>query len=224
MITAIIAAGGRGTRMGADINKVYLNLDGMEIIARTVLAFEENQEIDEIIVVTGEADILRFEEIQRHYGFCKISAVVVGGGTRAESVYNGLKKSKGDIILIHDGARALISQEEINNVITDCKKYKAAALGVKCKDTLKASTDGFITATLDRETTYQIQTPQAFMREIILSAHQNACDNLTTDDCGMVEAMGVKIKITEGSYDNIKLTTPSDMAIGSEILKRRSKV
>lgn len=223
MITAIIAAGGKGTRMGADINKVYLNLDGMEIIARTVLAFEKNPNIDEIIVVTGEEDIQRFKEIQKRYGFDKISAVTVGGSTRAESVYNGLVKSKGDIILIHDGARALITQEEINNVIADCKKYKAAALGVKCKDTLKAAKDGFIAATLDRERTYQIQTPQAFMREIIFSAHQNACDKLATDDCGMVEAMGVNIKITEGSYDNIKLTTPSDMAIGSEILKRRSK-
>lgn len=223
MVTAVIAAGGKGTRMGAGMNKVYMKLAGIEIIARTVSVFENSSSIDEIIVVTGENDIDAFREIERRCDFRKVAAVICGGAARSESVYNGLLKASGDIVLIHDGARALITEEEIDAVLADCRKYGAAALGVKCKDTLKiADSGGFIAATADRERTYQIQTPQAFFKDVIISAHRAAEDNTSTDDCALAERMGVRIKITEGSYDNIKLTTPSDIAIGEEILKRRA--
>ncbi len=225
MVTAVIAAGGMGTRMGAGFNKVYMPLAGTEIIARTVSAFEDCGVVDEIIVVTGNDDIPLFNDIAKKYGFKKISSVICGGKTRAGSVYNGLKAASGDIVLIHDGARALITGEEITRVTEDCKKYGAAALGVKCKDTLKSSDEnGFISGTLDRETTYQIQTPQAFLRSDIIRAHETS-DNASaaTDDCMLAESIGIKIKITEGSYENIKLTTPSDIAVGEEILKRRSE-
>lgn len=224
MVTAIIAAGGSGTRMGAGINKVYLESDGIEIIARTVSVFEKSDIIDEIIVVTGINDIPLFNELINKYCFKKISAVVQGGGTRAESVYNGLIQASGEIVLIHDGARMLITVDEIERVFNDCKKFGAAALGVKCKDTLKISDNGFICGTLDRETTYQIQTPQVFYKDTIIKAHQNAKDNTATDDCALAEQIGVKIKITEGSYENIKITTPSDLAIAHEILKKRGEI
>lgn len=220
MITAIIAAGGKGTRMGADRNKVYLELCGMKIIARTVSAFEMNANIDEIVVVTGENDIPMFNDIAQKHGFKKIKTVTCGGATRVESVYNGLRQASGEIVLIHDGARALIKQHEIDDVIADCKKYGAAALGVKCKDTLKASDSmGFVAGTIDRESTYLIQTPQAFFRDEIIKAHETVNDNTATDDCALAERIGMKIKITEGSYDNIKLTTPSDIAVAERILK-----
>lgn len=224
MVTAIIAAGGSGTRMGAGINKVYLECDGIPIIARTVSVFEKSDIIDEIIVVTGINDISLFKELSLKYGFRKISAVIQGGSTRAESVYNGLTHANGEIVLIHDGARMLITTEEIEQVFDDCKKFGAAALGVKCKDTLKINNGGFIAGTLDRETTYQIQTPQAFYKDTIIKAHQNAKDNTATDDCALAEKIGVKIKITEGSYENIKITTPSDLAIAHEILKKRGEI
>lgn len=223
MITAVIAAGGKGTRMGAGFNKVYMRLAGIEIITRTVSAFENCSIIDEIIVVTGENDIPVFKDISKKYKFKKVTSVICGGETRSKSVYNGIMAASGDIVLIHDGARALITSEEICRTAEDCKKYGAAALGVKCKDTLKSCDEnGFISGTLDRETTYQIQTPQAFFRNDIIRAHELFDDPAVTDDCMLAERAGIKIKITEGSYENIKLTTPSDIAIGEEIIKRRT--
>lgn len=223
-VTAVIVAGGKGTRMGAAVNKAFLKLCGKEVIARTVEAFEKNGLIDEIIVVTGAEDIERASEILKKYS--KVSAIVEGGRERQQSVYNGIKAASGSIIAIHDGARALISQREINSVIEDCIKYGAAALGVPCKDTLKsADGSGFISGTIDRSRTYQIQTPQVFKAEIIKKLHSQAeLDGLqVTDDCAVAERYGVKVKITEGSYDNLKLTTPEDMAVG-EIILRRSEL
>lgn len=224
MVTAIIAAGGKGTRMGADINKIFLPLGAMEIISRTISAFENCPRIDETVVVTAENDLPILRRVLKKYGFKKLAAIVAGGSTRAESVRNGLNAASGDIVLIHDGARPLITEDEILRVIDDCEKYGAAALGVKCKDTLKKSdADGFIETTLDRETTYQIQTPQAFYRKDILRAHSLPGSESATDDCALAERAGIKIKITEGSYENIKLTTPSDIIIGEEILRRRTQ-
>lgn len=221
-VTAIIAAGGKGTRMGGDRNKIFLELCGKTVISRTVEIFEKNPLISEIIIVTGKDDISECEALMQK--FKKISAVVEGGETRRDSVYNGLKIAKGHIIAIHDAARCLVSDEIINEAINAAVKYGSAAPGVICKDTLKAADEeGFISATIDRSKTYQIQTPQVFQSEIILSAHKNAGQFEATDDCSLVERMGGKIKITQGSYDNIKLTTPEDMIIGENILKRRCK-
>lgn len=224
-ITALIVAGGKGKRMGAGVNKVFLKLAEKEIIARTVEAFERNVQIDEIVVVTGESDIETAKNILKPFN--KVKSVVEGGAERQQSVYNGLKCVCGDIVLIHDGARALISQKEIDSVIEDCKKYGAAAVGVACKDTLKsANKEGFVDGTVDRSSTYMIQTPQAFKTDIISELHEMARkDNLSvTDDCAIAEHYGVKVRITEGSYDNIKLTTPSDMAAGEIILRQRGEI
>lgn len=223
MVSAVIAAGGKGSRMGADKNKVYLKLCGIEMLLYTVTAFNLNSSIDEIIVVTGEGDIERCRNLLKSCD--KVSAVTEGGNTRQQSVYNGISKASGDIILIHDGARALISQKEITSVIEDCAKYGAAAVGVKVKDTLKLAENGFITGTADRENTYQIQTPQAFKADIIKRAHKNAINNGFdfTDDCRAAEEIGVKIKITEGSYENIKITTPEDMVIAEGIISKNRR-
>lgn len=224
-VTALIVAGGKGKRMGAGINKVFLKLAEKEVIARTVEAFEQNTQIDEIVIVTGKSDMEAAENILKP--FKKVKNIAEGGAERQQSVYNGLKFVCGDIVLIHDGARALISQEEIDNVISDCKKYGAAAVGVSCKDTLKSSdNEGFISGTVDRSSTYMIQTPQAFKKDIISELHEKAKNDAlsVTDDCAIAEHYGVKVKITEGSYDNIKLTTPSDMAAGEIILRQRGEI
>lgn len=223
MVSVIIAAGGKGTRMGADINKVYLKILGKEILMHTVLAFEKNENADEIIIVTGENDIPKCTALIQKYDIKKVTKVVCGGDTRQQSVFNGITAAKGDIIAIHDGARALISQDEINSVISDCKEFGAAALGVKVKDTLKTSQKGFITSTVDRNGVYSIQTPQVFFSEEIIAAHKRAQNFDATDDCSLAEAAGIKIKITEGSYNNIKITTPEDIVIATEILKGRKK-
>lgn len=214
-ITAIIVAAGNGTRMGGVINKVFLPLGEKTVIEHTLNTFRSCSIIDEIILVTRECDI----ELCKDFGV----KVIVGGKTRQESVYNGLNEAKdADFVVIHDGARALITKEIIENAIEDAKKYGASAVGVSSKDTLKSvDEDGFITATLDREFTYHIQTPQIFKREEIIKAHEMAIsDNfLGTDDCSLYEKYMGKVKVTRGSYDNIKLTTPEDMFVAKNILK-----
>ncbi len=215
-ITAIIVAAGNGTRMGGVINKVFLPLGEETVIEHTLNTFRSCSLIDDIILVTRECDI----ELCKSFDDIK---VIVGGKTRQESVYNGLNETKdAEIVVIHDGARALITKEIIENAIEDAKKYGASAVGVSSKDTLKSvDEDGFITATLDRDFTYQIQTPQIFKREEIIKAHEMAIrdDFLGTDDCGLYEKYIGKVKVTRGSYDNIKLTTPEDMFVAKNILK-----
>lgn len=217
-ITAIIVAAGSGTRMGGVINKVFLPLGESTVIDHTINAISQVGEISEIILVTRECDIElceRFKNIR----------VIAGGKTRQESVYRGLCEAKSsDIVLIHDGARALILPESIKAVIEDAKRYDAAALGVSAKDTLKlVDNDGFIKETLDRDRIFQIQTPQVFKTEKILKAHEKAIkdDFLATDDCSLYEKYIGKVKITQGRYDNIKLTTPDDMETAENILKKR---
>ena len=224
MVTAVIAAGGQGTRMGAGYNKVFMKLNGSEIILHTMKAFSENPLVGEIIVVTGADDIDRVKELAHNNSINKLKCVTGGGATRRASVYNGIIHAEGDIIAVHDGARCLISQEEITNVIRDCEKYGAAAVGVICKDTLKAADDeGFIAGTIDRSKTYQIQTPQVFERDLLIRAHIKAAEEgfEPTDDCTLIERIGGRIKITEGSYNNIKLTTPEDIPVAERIIADR---
>ena len=226
-ITALIVAGGKGTRMGADRNKVFLTIAGREVIHFTISAFEWNKNIDEIVIVTGADDIDACAEIVKNSGFKKVACITEGGFERQQSVYSGLKKATGDIVLIHDGARALVTDKEIDAAVEDCIHFGAAAVGVKCKDTLKTSDPkGYITGTVDRESTYLIQTPQAFYTADILAMHERAAQEgfKATDDCMIAEHYGKRIKITEGSYDNIKLTTPVDMIIAEEILRSRGDI
>ncbi len=222
-ITAVIVAGGKGTRMGADKNKVFLKLADKEVLFYTLSAFEKNSRIDEITVVTGKNDIDECKTLIAQNELKKVTRITEGGKTRQQSVYNGLCVSDGDIVLIHDGARALVTDSEINGSIDDCIKYGASSVGVKSKDTLKTAQNGFIAGTVDRENTYLIQTPQAFYLEKILDMHEKAAAEQfeATDDCMIAEHYGVKIKISEGSYENIKLTTPEDMLLGREILRKR---
>ena len=225
-VSAVIAAGGKGTRMGAGENKVFLKLLGKEILLHTVEAFHNNPDIDEIVVVAGEGEYMRVTQMLMGANLSeKMRAVTTGGATRRESVYNGIKFTTGDIILIHDAARCLISQAEISEAVKAAKEYGAAAVGVPCKDTLKsAGEDGFITGTIDREKTFLIQTPQAFRRDIIVSAHNHAEKNGidATDDCALVEQTGGRIKIVTGRYDNIKITTPDDIEVAEKILEKRT--
>lgn len=224
MVSAVIVAGGKGRRMGLAINKVYYKLEGKEILAHTLAAFEECEDIDEIVVVTGETDIERCRDMVRRDGIHKVRAVTAGGAERSDSVYNGLGLTQGDIVAIHDGARCLITPEEISDAIADAKKYGAAALGVTVKDTLKSiDENGMITGTIDREKTVQIQTPQVFKRDEIMRLHEAARrDGLrVTDDCSIFEYYGKEIKVTRGSYENIKITTPEDISAGERILMLR---
>lgn len=227
MVSAIIVAGGKGTRMGAGKNKVFLPLLGKEIISRTIAVFESSSRVDEIIIVTSEEDIPKMREIVWRDGYQKVSRVTEGGKERSDSVYNGLCLARGDIALIHDGARCLVSKDEIEAVIVDTVYFGSAASGVKVKDTLKTiDENGNIIATVDREKTVHIQTPQGFMATEIRRLHESARDeNLSvTDDCSIFEHYGKSVHLSEGSYDNIKITTPEDIAVAEAILKRKETV
>lgn len=220
-VSAVIVAAGKGSRMGADKNKVFLNLMGKTILERTVEIFENAPIIDEVVVVTN--DIEECSGLLKSYK--KIAAIVPGGATRQESVKNGLMSITGDIVAIHDGARVLLQEKELNSAIEAAEKYGAAAVGVKSKDTLKkADKNGFIEKTVDREYIYNIQTPQVFKTSEIKRMHLLAEDSSFTDDCALAESFGTRIKIVDGSYDNIKITTPDDLDVAEKILKNRSSI
>lgn len=224
MVSAVIVAGGQGKRMGAGFNKLFLKLCGREIISHTLEVFEKCNKIDEIILVTSAEDKERMMNIIASEKFGKVREVVEGGKERSDSVYNGLKAAEGAVAVIHDGARCLVTAEEIERVIADAEKHGAAALGVRVKDTLKRiDGDGRIIATVDRESTVQIQTPQVFALGEIQSLHERVAaeKRIVTDDCSIFELYGKSVYVTLGSYENIKITTPEDIAVGEKIMEQR---
>ncbi len=224
LTSAIIAAAGSGTRMKSDISKQFISVGGIPVIVRTLSAFDAADEIDEVIVVTKPEDIPTILDMTKKYNIKKVVSVICGGETRQASVRLGLEEIKGELVLIHDGARPFVTPEQINFVAKALYDTDAAALGIPVKDTLKEATDdGFIAGTHDRTSLYSIQTPQGFKTDILRLAHNRAEANhlSVTDDCALCENMGVKIKIIEGSSSNIKITTPDDLILAEGIIKGR---
>ena len=221
--SAVIVAAGRGTRMGMDINKQYMDICGKPMLARTLQVFEDCSCIDEVILVVNSRDIFycRHNIIER-FNFSKVRSLVSGGETRQNSVYNGLCNisNRCDVVLIHDGARPFIRSEEIISCIDTAYEFGASAIATPVKDTIKLADDeGFIRETLDRSVLWAVQTPQAFLCSLIMAAHRKAMeDGFTgTDDAVLVERMGIKVKLVKGSYNNIKVTTKEDIKL-AEIL------
>lgn len=225
-VTAIILAGGKGKRMGADISKQYININGKPILYYTLKRFNECENIDEIILVVPKDEIEYCEnEIVNRYSL-KVDKIIEGGAERQDSVYNGLSSiDDAEIVLIHDGARPFVSKEIINNGVTNAKKYGATACGVMPKDTIKIiSTDGFSIETPDRSKLMAVQTPQCFSYKIIKKAHQYVKNNniKVTDDTMAVELLGNKVYLYEGDYTNIKVTTPEDLILAEKLAKELS--
>ena len=220
--TAVVPAAGSSSRMGG-INKIFMELDGIPVLARTLMALEACEDIHEIIVVTRDVDIPAVAALCKGYGISKATQIVCGGETRAESVRNGVKEAfpEAKLIAVHDGARPFVTPELVTRIIKAAVKHHAAAPGVKVKDTVKVVKNGRVIDTPDRETLFAIQTPQIFDADLLKGALANAIDkNLPiTDDCMAVEAMGAEVHIVQGSYDNIKITTPEDVYTGMAIIK-----
>ncbi len=222
--SAIIAASGNSTRMGLSISKQLINLCSKPTIEHTLSAFEKCELIDEIVVVCRKVDMDSIKAIAEK--FSKVKAVVTGGDTRADSVKNGVEacSENSEFFAIHDGARPLISTDDITKVVKRTYEVKAATLGTAVTDTIKVVSDeNTILNTPDRETLRAVQTPQVFERELYLKAIENAVENnlSVTDDCSMVEALGEKVEIVLGSAENIKLTTQTDIVFAEAILKSR---
>lgn len=226
---AVIAAAGRGTRMDLDINKQYIEIQGMPILAMTISKFENCGLIDEIVVVANkdEIDYCKRNVVER-FGFSKVAAVVEGGESRQRSVFNGLNEVSAGcgIVLIHDGARPFVNTESIIDCINAARSYGAACVAVPAKDTIKESDgDGFVVRTLDRSNLWLIQTPQAFDHEMIMDVHSRAMlDNFeATDDAMLAEKYGYRVRLVMGSYSNIKVTTKEDL-IFAEALCRNMQI
>lgn len=219
MVSVIIAAAGSGSRMNHEKKKQFIDLLGVPILVRTVRQFDYSA-IDEIIIVTGEDDIKEVEQLTREYGL-RVDKIVTGGQRRQDSIFNGLKVTKGDIVLIHDGARPFVTREIIKSNIesvSDCGIITAVA----CKDTIKLVHDRYVQETLDRSKLINVQTPQTFKRELILEAYDyvNEKKLSVTDDASVYEAYGKPVQYVEGSYENIKITTPEDLWMGELIIKK----
>ncbi len=223
-VTAIITAAGKGTRMNSRISKQYLEIGGIPVLARTISAFESCSEIDNIIIVVNENDInFCKHEIVEKFNFMKVISLVSGGAERQNSVYKGLCsiREENGVVLIHDGARPFVTNENIVDCINATREYGACGIGVRSKDTIKISDEnGFVQSTPDRSSLWSIQTPQGFMYDIIKNAHDKAVQNgyMGTDDMVLVEKLGIPVKIVEGSYQNIKITTPEDLIMGESLL------
>ena len=224
--SAIILAGGSGKRMGGDIPKQYLPLAGKPLLYYPLNTFEHSA-VDEIILVVapGEEDYCRREFVDR-YQFTKVTAIVAGGAERYDSVYNGLQYATGDYVLVHDGARAFVTTEIIENTMREVEKCHACVVGVPVKDTIKqVDSVGNVTATPDRNTLWTVQTPQAFARDLLVSSYKKILDQKMTDitdDAMIVERAGNgPVKLVMGNYENIKVTTPEDMVYGEAILSHR---
>lgn len=229
MNSAIIVAGGKGKRMGSNINKQYLRVGDREIISLTLDVFEKCELIDEIIVVINKDDIQLFNSaILANYSFTKVTSVVPGGTERQNSVWNGLQKisPQSEIVLIHDGARPFVNDDIISNTIQAAKENGSATVAVPVKDTIKVSSENSISAsTLDRSKLWAIQTPQAFKKTIIIEAHTKCREKsfLGTDDTSLTEFIGIPTKLVMGNYTNIKITTPEDLIFAQAIINNCKK-
>ena len=226
--SVIIPAAGSGKRMGADKNKIFLELLNIPVLARTLSVFNDMDEINEIIVVASENDIFEVSALAESYRISKLKSVVLGGAERQDSVRNGLRElsPESEIVLIHDAARPLIQKEVIKEIIENVKLFGASACGAKCKNTVKLiDDDGYIKETLNRDYLLEIHTPQGFKSDLITSAYENADKNgfTATDDCMVAEHFGAKIKVVFEGTDNIKITTYDDLAIAEQILEKRGE-
>lgn len=219
---AIILGAGSGTRMKSDKNKMLLDIMGKPVISRSVEAFSSLDKIDEVIVTCRENELDEFIKLFENDE--KVS-LVIGGSTRQQSVYNAVETvDEADYIIIHDGARPFIREEDILNTLSQAKQFGAASTGVFVKDTIKiVDKDNFVCETPERSTLFAVQTPQIFSFNLYKRAMKNAEEKGLdfTDDCQLIEALGEKVKMVEGDYSNIKITTPDDISLAENILLNR---
>lgn len=223
---AIVLAGGQGKRMNADRPKQFLELCSRPMLYYAIKAFEDSF-VDDIVIV-GEKNSITYiqESIVNKYGFSKVIKITAGGAERYESVYAGLLALDDDYdyVFIHDGARPCISQRIIERTYEDAKIYGGSVCAVPVKDTIKVSDDkGFAVKTPDRKTLWAVQTPQVFEYDLVLNSYESMMQDrlrpTVTDDSMVVENYSTtRIRITEGEYTNIKVTTPEDLTIAENII------
>jgi 2-C-methyl-D-erythritol 4-phosphate cytidylyltransferase len=210
--------------MGTKESKQFLPLGDKPVLIHTLMVFETHPKVDEIVVVAGAGEVSRVEEMVAHYGLEKISAVVIGGQERQDSVRSGLEYLQTEWVLVHDAARPFVTHGHITELLKVVRLHGAAILAVPVKDTIKqVDPAGIVERTPDRQSLWAVQTPQAFRRSLLVQAHQRALEQgmTGTDDAMLVEELGIDVRVVMGDYQNIKLTTPEDLAIAEAIWKMR---
>ena len=227
----IVMSAGKGLRVGGDIPKQYMELCGYPVLYFALKAMQDSF-IDEIIIVCGQGDqaFVR-DSIVEKYGLSKVSSIVEGGKERSDSVFNGLKAVKdpnNTYVYIHDGARPMLTVELLERAREDVEAFGSSVLGVKAKDTVKiVSEDGFVITTPARETVWNVQTPQVFNCGELIAANEMLKKQVgvsVTDDASIMELFGtLPVHITEGSYNNIKITTSEDFLVAENFLKKLEK-
>lgn len=222
--SAVVVAAGSASRMGG-IDKIMTPLEGVPVICHSIEAFQKCALIREVIVVTREELIPVIENLCREHHFHKVSAVVQGGGDRVASTVNGLNavSKKCRLAAIHDGARPLISQAVIENTVRKAAMTGAAAPAVPVKDTIKEASGSIVTGTPDRARLFAVQTPQVFDYDLLRGALEKVQKEAlaVTDDCSAVELLGMSVHLTQGAEENMKITTPVDLAVAELLMKGR---
>lgn len=225
--SAVIVAGGSSTRMGG-VSKQLLKLGDIPVIVHTLMAFERTPEIDEIIVVAKEDELGLYKDFKTAYGITKLKKAVTGGDSRQKSAERGFSaiSDKSRYVAIHDGARCLVTPDEISRVCAMAYTCEAATAAAKATDTIKIATaSGFIEKTVDRNTVWHAQTPQIFGADLYRAALAvGKRDRIeVTDDCSLIEHINHPIKLVECSKNNIKITTAEDLPLAASIIKKREK-
>ncbi|MCI8397631.1 MAG: 2-C-methyl-D-erythritol 4-phosphate cytidylyltransferase [Clostridia bacterium] len=215
-ISGIILAAGNSTRFGQNKNKNLFEINGEPIISNSLKIFDNSEKINEILLVIKKEEKEYFEEIIKRNKFKKTIKYVIGGNTRKASVYNAISQIDSDYVVIHDGARPNIKEEYIEKSIKELEEYKGVTIAVKAKDTIKICNENQeVVETTKRSNTWLIQTPQSFDRKILKEAHEkfDANDESLTDDCMILEKCGYTVKVIQGDYENIKVTTFGDIKL-----------
>ena len=226
-VVAVVPAGGTGKRMGAGTPKQFLMLDGVPLMLHSLRALERAPSVSEVVLVVPKQERTRaLTEVVERYGLKKVLKVVSGGATRQESVHHGLNEVDEDaeIVVVHDAVRPFVTEDLIERSIEAARKHGGAIVAVPMKDTPKqAGADRLIQRTLDRAELWLAQTPQTFRRALVVEAYRKAeVEHVHgTDDAALVERLGHQVGIVEGSWENIKITTPEDLVLAEAIWATR---
>ncbi|MBM7694333.1 2-C-methyl-D-erythritol 4-phosphate cytidylyltransferase [Peribacillus deserti] len=220
----IIPAAGKGTRMKAGKNKLFLTLFDIPLIVYTLRVFEQDPACRRIILPINMDEKAEFDRIIAEYSFQKPIKLIQGGAERQDSVYNGLQavNEEEGFVLVHDGARPFIQLVQIAALVKAASKSGSAILAVPVKDTIKKVRDNTVLETVERSSLWAVQTPQAFRISLLKKAHAEARKKglLGTDEASLIENMGLEVSVIEGNYDNIKITTPEDIFFAEAILRK----
>jgi len=222
-VGAIIAAAGSSERMG-EVDKLFAPLAGKPVLARVIDTFQQCKSVDQIVLVVSQGNLESCQQLVAEQGWSKVTEVCLGGERRQDSVAAGLKQlDHCDWVVIHDGARPLVTVELIEQGLAAASETGAAVAAVPVTDTIKLAMDDMIVqGTPPRQNLWAVQTPQVFRFDIITKAYQQVSDNVT-DDAALVERLGYKIKLYMGAYDNIKITTPDDLVIAELLWQKHER-